>query len=63
MPANVAPSASTPSGTSITERQFMHGMIAMAVLVMTMIVMRVAGRLAAQSPRWPKKVMNIRRQE
>ena len=38
MPAKVAPSASTASGTSIDGRRFLRGVIAMAVIVVTMIV-------------------------
>ena len=42
-------------------------MVAVAVIVVAVIVMAVVrvrrGRHAAQSPRWPKKVMNMRRQE
>ena len=45
MPANVAPSASTASGTSITSGDSMHGMIAVAMIVVAVIVMRL-GRQA-----------------
>ena len=45
-----------------TERRFMRGMIAVAVIVHVHERHARCGRLAAQSPRLPKKVMNIRRQ-
>ena len=45
------------------QRRFMRGVIAVAMIPVTMSAMRASGRLAAQSPRLPKKVMNIRRQE
>ncbi len=41
MPAKVAPTASTASGTSITMRQFMRRMIAVAMILMTVPVMRM----------------------
>ena len=41
MPANVAPTASTTRGTSMTGGDSLHGMIAVAVIVVTMIVVRL----------------------